>query len=232
VEIAAGIGPPAMPVLALAPQSIAFGTQLTTIQVGVSNAGTGLLDVDTLTISTTDGANWLAATPVAILAPVSSDTSAISVHVDRSGLADGLYTGSVAVASNGGVQSIDVVMAVDSASLPVDIDLFRAGGRRGHAGDGGAGRGEPDHQPGLHLRGPAAGELRPDRRLRRRRRRRDLRRGGHVLRSLPSVNEPEVVRVAGTDQAAFDFPVTGNVTPSPVLGGRAGREPVLRVVHP
>jgi len=209
---AAGIAVGPNPVLALSPQAIAFGTLQSTIAVGVANAGSGLLDVDTLTISTNDGMNWLSATPVAILTPVSSDTSAISVHVDRTGLADGNYAGSVSVASNGGVQVITVAMTVDAASVPVNIDLFVL-----------AVNADTLETIDQVVVNPTTGL---DYAFI------DLPEGDYVIIAgsdddaddvicgagdlycglYPTLNEPEVVSVSGTDLADLDFTITNNVS--------------------
>jgi serine protease len=123
VSAAAGVPPPGTPAIELSPLSIAFGTAATMLSVQVANGGGGTLDVSTLTITTTDGNPWLSAVPVAVPVPVTTDTSAIQVFVDRTGLADGNYTGSVQVGSNGGTQTVSVTMTVDS-SAPIDVDLF------------------------------------------------------------------------------------------------------------
>ena len=124
VLVASGAAPSGTPVLALSPLAVAFGTAQTQTSVSVTNAGSGLLDVTTLTITTGDGGSWLSAVPVAVPTPVTSDTSAVQVLVNRTGLADGNYTGTVQVASNGGTQTVNVSMSVDTTAVATDVDLF------------------------------------------------------------------------------------------------------------
>ncbi|MBK7642172.1 MAG: S8 family peptidase [Planctomycetes bacterium] len=112
-----------VPVLAVTPLALVFGSETTSLSSQVSNLGAGLLDVTSVVVNTTSGGNWLSAAAIAS-GSSSSDTSSISVDVDRTGLADGNYTGTVTVSSNGGVSVIDVSMSVDTATLPVDVDLY------------------------------------------------------------------------------------------------------------
>jgi serine protease len=112
-----------VPVLGLSPQLLTFGTSETSLSSQVTNLGAGLLDVGTLTVATTDGGTWLSAAAVAS-GSSTSDTSSITVTVDRTGLSDGDYSGTVSVDSNGGTQLIDVAMTVDTTTGPVDIDLY------------------------------------------------------------------------------------------------------------
>ena len=111
------------PVLGLSPLSLTFGTSTTVLSSQVANLGSGLLDVGTLTVDTLATGNWLSAVGVAS-GSGTSDTASITVTIDRTGLADGNYSGTVSVASNGGTQVIAVAMSVDSASAPVDVDLY------------------------------------------------------------------------------------------------------------
>jgi serine protease len=53
-----------------------------------------------------------------------SDTASITITVDRTGLADGNYSGTLSVDSNGGTQVIDVSLTVDTTSVPLNINLF------------------------------------------------------------------------------------------------------------
>jgi serine protease len=112
-----------LPVLGLSPLLLSFGTSTTALSSQVTNLGSGLLDVGTLTIDTGGSGSWLSAVAVAS-GSSSSDTSSIAVSVDRTGLADGDYSGTVSVASNGGTQVITVSMSVDTSTAPVDVDLY------------------------------------------------------------------------------------------------------------
>jgi serine protease len=107
------------PVLGVTPLALSFGKLTTTLSSQVANFGSGLLSLTTLTPS----AAWLSATAVPSSSST-SDTASVAVSVDRSGLADGDYNGTITVASNGGTEVIAVSMTVDVASLPVDINLY------------------------------------------------------------------------------------------------------------
>jgi subtilisin family serine protease len=111
------------PVLGLSPSTLTFGTSTTSLSSQVSNFGSGLLQVGTLTVDTGGTGSWLSALAIAS-GSSTSDTASISVGVDRTGLADGSYAGTVTVDSNGGQQVIDVALTVDSSSAPVNVDLF------------------------------------------------------------------------------------------------------------
>ena len=111
------------PVLGISPLLLTFGASGTQLSSQVSNLGSGLLDVGVLTINMTGGGSWLSAVAVPS-ASSTSDTASITVSIDRTGLSDGSYSGSVSVASNGGTQVIDVAMTVDTSSAPVNVDLY------------------------------------------------------------------------------------------------------------
>jgi serine protease len=112
------------PLLFLAVSSLSFGASDTDLTVQVMNVGGGVLDVTGVT-ATSDTGNWLSASSVAASDMSATNVSAVKVHVDRSGLADALYTGTVTVSSsNGGDQSIAVTMVVQHMTPPVNVDLF------------------------------------------------------------------------------------------------------------
>jgi len=107
------------PVLGVTPLALSFGTQTTSLSAQVANFGSGMLDVT----ATTPNQAWLSAVAVPSSSST-SDTASVTVTVDRTGLADGGYSGSVSVVSNGGTAVIDVSMTVDAASVPIDVDLY------------------------------------------------------------------------------------------------------------
>ncbi len=111
------------PVLGVTPLNLAFGTSGTSLASQVNNLGGGALDVGTLVVTMNGGGSWLGASAVAS-GSASSDTSSITVDIDRTGLSDGDYSGTVQVPSNGGTATIAVTMTVESASVPVDVDLY------------------------------------------------------------------------------------------------------------
>ena len=111
------------PVLGLTPDQLSFGVTTTSLSSQVLNFGSGLLAVSTLTPMMSGGGTWLSAVAVPS-GSANSDTASITVSVDRTGLADGDYSGSIVVDSNGGQQTITVGMTVDAAALPMNIDLY------------------------------------------------------------------------------------------------------------
>ncbi|MEO0662474.1 MAG: S8 family serine peptidase, partial [Planctomycetota bacterium] len=129
VQLAAGGG--GGPVLALDTDAVLLegaGTR----RVGVSNAGTGALDVTSVTTSP-PSATWLSATAVATGQAGTTDTSAIDVTANASGLPSGNYAGTVLVDSNGGSRQIAVTLTVGASGpgttftvfvLAVDADTF------------------------------------------------------------------------------------------------------------
>lgn len=122
VQLASG-GAGGAPVLGLTPTTLAFGNATTSLSSAVSNLGGGLLDVTGVSTSTVDGAPWLSATIIGSGSP-SADASSILVTVDRSGLADGAYSGSVNVTSNGGGASIAITMEVEDVPVLPAIDVY------------------------------------------------------------------------------------------------------------
>ncbi len=103
------------PVLGLSTASVAFGANQTSLDVQVSNLGGGVLDVGTLTATTDSGGPWLTATANAVGTPVTTDTSSLTLTVNRTGLADGAYVGNVQVDSNGGTSNVQVTLLVSTA---------------------------------------------------------------------------------------------------------------------
>ncbi len=91
--------------LSVLPASLDFREFLSTLPLAVTNSGTGTLNVTSVT---TDSA-WLTAAPASGEAPLS-----IEVTVDRSGLADGSYMGTVQIETDAaeGPSSINVSVAM------------------------------------------------------------------------------------------------------------------------
>lgn len=111
------------PVLSASPTALNFGTASTLLNIAVANVGGGALDVGAPTF-TPNGLDPVFATLQVVASTGSSDVSAVRVTVDRTGLADGSYSGVVNIPSNGGAAAIDVTMDVVTAPTPVDVDLF------------------------------------------------------------------------------------------------------------
>jgi len=97
--------PPAPPMLSVTPSSLAFGDIGTAAEVFVTNSGGGTLTITGVTASEP----WLSATATSV------DANGLGVHtvsVNRTGLAEGSYSGSVDFASDGGTVSVSVIMEV------------------------------------------------------------------------------------------------------------------------
>jgi serine protease len=123
VLMASGVGGPNHPLLSVGSTLLAFGAQTSDLSVSVSNIGNGMLDVTGADVSTATG-NWLSATTVPSTNPA-TNVGAVNVHVDRTGLADAVYSGSVTVhSSNGGDQTINVSMVVQNVVSTMNIDIF------------------------------------------------------------------------------------------------------------
>ncbi|MBI5432507.1 MAG: S8 family serine peptidase [Planctomycetes bacterium] len=126
------------------PPALSLSTNAVTLLPGVddstvlvSNAGDGVLTVDDPVVGTSSGGNWLSAVRVTPTTVTTTDTTGIAISVDRTGLADGTYQGTVDLTSNGGNAQIDVTLEVSSIVvsnvdiyvLVVDIDTFDTEGQ-------------------------------------------------------------------------------------------------------
>ncbi len=101
------------PVLRIVPSSLDFGTQLTTLTLTAVNGGGGALSISNITASDA----WMA-----VASPDTSENGGTyTVSVQRGGLADGTYSGSVTFASNGGDVSVSVRMSVGAAATGGDV---------------------------------------------------------------------------------------------------------------
>jgi len=94
------------PVLRVVPQDISLGSILTSASVTVSNVGGGTLSVTSVTANKT----WIS------VSPTSGGEGTYGITVDRTGLADGVYSGSVTFVSNDGDATITVRMTVGSVT--------------------------------------------------------------------------------------------------------------------
>jgi hypothetical protein len=94
--------PPQAPILDVSPGALTFNDGQTDRSLIVSNDGIG-----DLTWSIASDQSWLSVNPVG---GVNSTT--VTVHVDRTGLADGTYYGNLSVTSNGGDATVAVTLIV------------------------------------------------------------------------------------------------------------------------
>jgi len=124
IRFAAGLTAPTIPTLAFDSDALSFGTTQTTLDLHARNAGGGTLTLETPTVSTTSGLDWLRAR----LAP---DPTLISVSADRRQLVPGTYTGQVVVPSSGGTQILPITMQVGPRPEvdvgPVTVTLLAPG---------------------------------------------------------------------------------------------------------
>lgn len=90
------------PLLRVQPTNLDFGNDQTSADLVATNSGT-----DTLTVtSVTTSESWLSVTPT------SGGAGTYQASVDRSGLDDGIFTGSITFESNGGTVTVSVRMVV------------------------------------------------------------------------------------------------------------------------
>jgi serine protease len=90
------------PLIQVVPADLDFGTAGTSADITVANAGAQTLSVTSVT--TTD--DWIAVTPI------EGGEGTYTVTVDRNGLSDGVFSGSVNFVSNGGEAAVAVRMSV------------------------------------------------------------------------------------------------------------------------
>jgi serine protease len=112
-----GGGPaPTGSALSLSAASLNFDSFLDRLTVNVSNAGSGVLNISSIT----ENESWLTVAPATGIAPFQ-----LNVTVNRAGLADGSYTGIISVVSDAAqgdsIQTIEVSMRVSSATGAGDV---------------------------------------------------------------------------------------------------------------
>ncbi|MFT5734509.1 MAG: subtilisin family serine protease [Planctomycetota bacterium] len=112
------------PTLSLDDTSVLFESAIGSRRVGVANVGDGSLDVTSVTPSTNSGGNWLSASRVVVAQAGSTNTSAIDLAVNASGLANGIYSGAVSVSSNGGTGQINVTLSLGGSTQSTNYEVF------------------------------------------------------------------------------------------------------------
>lgn len=106
---ASGAPPPDNPVLAATPLSLNFGSVASAIDVNLDNAGTGALQVT----GVSDDQAWLQVVPVDV---DGAGLGTYTAAVDRSGLADGVYTATISFNSTVNQVQVSVIMSVGTAT--------------------------------------------------------------------------------------------------------------------
>jgi serine protease len=95
------------PILRVSPVDVSLGSTLTNASVTVTNGGGGTLTVTS--VSSSD--SWLT------VSPGSGSTGTYSISVSRTGLSDGVYSGTVTFTSDGGTDTVKVRMSVGSVQV-------------------------------------------------------------------------------------------------------------------
>jgi serine protease len=86
-----GPGPVTTPILSVSTSSLDFSNYINTLQINITNAGVGTLNVTGIT----EDAPWLTVTPTSGTAPLT-----VNATVDRTGLTDGNYTANLTITSD------------------------------------------------------------------------------------------------------------------------------------
>jgi serine protease len=109
-QLAAGGALPDNPFMVVSPGSINFGVSAVNLKMNIRNIGTGATPL-TITSVTNDSGGWLTHT-----APVGGgDLGDYTFNVDRSNLADNIYSATITVVSSVNTVTIPVIMQVSSA---------------------------------------------------------------------------------------------------------------------
>ncbi len=120
LEILVTVPSPDEPFLTVFPYSLDFGSSETEIIVTIQNTGTG-----TLNWNVADDRPWITCSP--INGTTNTEIDEVSVVVDRSGMSDDTYTGSINITSNGGNENISVSMEVLDVQIlsvnPTSLDF-------------------------------------------------------------------------------------------------------------
>jgi len=111
---------PSVPILSVTPDSLLFENSETMKQLYVENTGSG-----TLTWNAAKDQGWFTISPIS--GTTTTETDTMIVTVNRNGLSDGDYNGTVTITSNDGDFAVTVLMTVTSPpmlSVSVDSLLF------------------------------------------------------------------------------------------------------------
>ena len=110
------------PKLEVSTQTLDFGNNATTLTLDIRNTGSA-----ELTWQVSEDIQWLNCVPTSGSTSIGK-TSSVIVNVDRSGLSRGTYTQTIAIASNGGSQTVKVTLSVqEGLSIDVSPESFDFG---------------------------------------------------------------------------------------------------------
>ncbi|HSW45442.1 MAG TPA: S8 family serine peptidase [Phycisphaerae bacterium] len=115
----AGVNPPATGALTASTGTVNLGMDRSGFRFQVTDTSGNALEITSVMIQTLIGSGWLRAEAEAV--PAGSSTGQVTIGVDRTGLADGEYRGTVTVEAVGlDAAEVTVVMAVGAASAGRD----------------------------------------------------------------------------------------------------------------
>jgi hypothetical protein len=111
------------PVLQVDQDSLSFGETLDTLELEISNAGTGTLNWS-IDINTDDGGDWLFVDPIEGI--TTTETENVTVYIDRTLFSSIQYTGQLKITSNDGEATVvvDAELAHPTLSINTDELLF------------------------------------------------------------------------------------------------------------
>ena len=105
--LAGGGTVPDNPRLVSNPNTLGFGAFINSLDINLSNAGTGAMQV----ITVTDDASWMTVNPSTTQ---DSGLGRYQVSIDRAGLEDGAYKGQITAISTANTITVNVIMQVGS----------------------------------------------------------------------------------------------------------------------
>ena len=103
------------PKLEVSTQTLDFGNTATTLTLDIRNTGSA-----ELTWQVSEDIQWLNCVPTSG-STSAGKTSSVIVNVNRTGLSRGTYTQTIAIASNGGSQTVKVTLSVQEETVSVDV---------------------------------------------------------------------------------------------------------------
>ena len=103
------------PVLYVNPVNLNFNNSNTSKTFTIQNVGGGILN---WSLSENPDQDWLVSITPGSGSIASNVSSSVNVTVDRSGVADSDYSGTILVTSNGGDQNVNVLMRIDEPPQP------------------------------------------------------------------------------------------------------------------
>ncbi|MDC4227767.1 MAG: S8 family serine peptidase [Candidatus Manganitrophus sp.] len=107
VQGGGNVPPPTTPILSVSTTSLDFSNYINTLQINITNAGIGTLNITEIT----DDAPWLTVSPTSGTAPLT-----VNATVDRTGLADGNYNATITINTDAGQAMVSVQMTVGGAT--------------------------------------------------------------------------------------------------------------------